>query len=173
MGETNILSSLKQREKHKLRLLPTLVNAYSLTCYLGQRRSHLGETIGFSGVIETLQIHGLNLKCRFCRKCINKGIYLHAIFLNSSPQPPFHRVSLRAVTVGIRAAIYPFLTKEKIRKRNQNCRKIQLSTNPTLYPSVLNLANFLFLQLSSVLNPNCSQSQFSIREVQISGITMM
>ena len=67
----------------------------------------------------------------------------------------------------------PFFNKRENKKRNQNCRKIQLSTNPTLYPSVLNLANFLFLQLSSVLNPNCSQSQFSIREVQISGITMM
>ena len=134
MGETNILFSLKQREEHKLRLLPTLVNAYSLTCYLGQRRSHLGETIGFSGVIETLQIHGLNLKCRFCRKCVNKGIYLHAIFLNSSPQPPFHRVSLRAVTIGIRAVIYPFLTKEKIRKETKIAGKFSLAQIPPYTP---------------------------------------
>ncbi len=134
MGETNILSSLKRREKHKLRLLPTLVNAYSLTCYLGQRRSHLGETIGFPGVMETLQIHGLNLKIRFCRKCVNKGIYPLAIFLNSSPQPPFHRVSLRAVTIGIRAVIYPFLTKEKIRKETKIAGKFSLAQIPPYTP---------------------------------------
>ena len=120
MGETNILFSLKQREKHKLRLLPTLESP--------------GGNYGFSGVIETLQITGLNLKFRFCRKCVNKGIYPYAIFLNSSPQPPFHRVSLRAVTVGIRAAIYPFLTKEKIRKETKIAGKYSLAQIPPYTP---------------------------------------